>query len=189
MLSYHFTHAGLDEQAIEWGEKAGDQALYRSAYVEAIEHLDKAIGLVEGKPSTPSLRREQIRLQVALITPLIHVKGYSAPETKGATEHARLLIEQAEALGEHPEDPLLLFTVLYGFAIANFAAFNGDTLRELASQFLALAEKQRAAVPIMIGHRLIGHSFVMTGNFAEGRAHYDQVIALYDPREHRTLAT
>ena len=41
----------------------------------------------------------------------------------------------------------------------------------------------------MIGHRLIGHSFVMTGNFAEGRAHYDQVIALYDPREHRTLAT
>ena len=189
VLSYHFTHAGLDEQAIEWGEKAGDQALYRSAYVEAIEHLDKAIGLVEGKPSTPSLRREQIRLQVALITPLIHVKGYSAPETKGATEHARLLIEQAEALGEHPEDPLLLFTVLYGFAIANFAAFNGDTLRELASQFLALAEKQRAAVPIMIGHRLIGHSFVMTGNFAEGRAHYDQVIALYDPREHRTLAT
>ena len=189
VLSYHFTHAGLDEQAIEWGEKAGDQALHRSAYVEAIGHLDKAIGLTEGMPSTPSLRREQIRLQVALITPLIHVKGYAAPETKGATERARLLIEQAEALGEHPEDPLLLFTVLYGFAIANFVAFNGDTLRELASQFLALAEKQRAAVPIMIGHRLIGHSFVMTGSLVEGRAHYDQVIALYDPREHRTLTT
>ena len=53
-----------------------------------------------------------------------------------------MLIEQAEALGEPPEDPLLLFQVLYGFSIANFVAFNGDALRELAVQFLALAKKQ-----------------------------------------------
>ena len=69
-------------------------------------------------------------------------KGYAAPETKAAVERARLLIEQAEALGEPPEDPLLLFSVLYGFWVANYVAFNGDALRELAAQFLALAEKQ-----------------------------------------------
>ena len=45
-------------------------------------------------PATPALRREQIKLQVALITPLMHVKGYAAPETKAAVERARLLIEQ-----------------------------------------------------------------------------------------------
>ena len=45
----------------------------------------------------------------------MHVKGYAAPETKAAVEGARLLIEQAETLGEPPEDPLLLFSVLYGF--------------------------------------------------------------------------
>ena len=66
-------------------------------------------------PATPALRREQIKLQVALITPLIHVRGYAAPEVKAAAERARLLIEQAEALGEPPEDPLLLFSVLYTF--------------------------------------------------------------------------
>ena len=71
-------------------------------------------------PATPALRREQIKLQVALITPLIHVKGYAAPETKAAAERARSLIEQAEALGEPPEDPLLLFSVLYGFWVANW---------------------------------------------------------------------
>jgi hypothetical protein len=38
---------------------------------------------------TPALRREQIKLQVAHITSLIHVKGYAAPETKAATEHVR----------------------------------------------------------------------------------------------------
>jgi hypothetical protein len=63
---------------------------------------------------TPALRREQIKLQVALIPALIHVKGYASPEAKAAAERAHLLIKQAEALGEPPEDPLLLFSVLYG---------------------------------------------------------------------------
>ena len=68
-------------------------------------------------------------------------------------------------------------------------AFNGDVMRELAAQFLALAEKQRATVPLMIGHRLMGISLLHTGDIAEGRAHLDRAIALYDPAEHRPLAT
>ena len=39
-------------------------------------------------------------------------------------------------------------------------AFNGDVLRELAAQFLALAEKQGATVPLMIGHRLMAMSLL-----------------------------
>jgi hypothetical protein len=81
----------------------------------------------------------------------MHVKGYAAPETKAAVERARQLIEQSEALGEPPEDPL------------KFLAFDGDALRELAVQFLALAEKQRATVPLMIGHRLMGNSLIWRG--------------------------
>ena len=101
----------------------------------------------------------------------MHVKGYAAPETKAAAERARLLIEQAEALGEPPEDPLLLFSVLYGFWVANFVAFNGDVMRELAAQFLALAEKQGATVPLMIGHRLMGTSLTVYGRHRGSRAH------------------
>jgi predicted ATPase len=125
---------------------------------------------------------------VALITPLMHVKGYAAPETKAAAERAGVLIEQAEALGEPPDDPLLLFSVLYSFWTTSFVAFKGDALRELASQFLALGEKQRATVPLMIGHRMMG-SVLHTGAFAEGRAHLDRAIALYNLAEHRPLAT
>ena len=136
--------------------QSGTRSLEHSALVEAVEQLTRALDQIATLPATPALRREQIKLQVALITPLIHVKGYAAPETKAAAERARLLIEQAEALGEPPEDPLLLFSVLYGFWTANYVAFNGDVVRELAAQFLALAEKQGAAVPLMIGHRVMG---------------------------------
>ena len=153
------------------------------------EQFTRALGQIATLPATPALRREQIKLQVALINALMHTKGYAAPETKAAVERARLLIEQAEALGETPEDPLLLFSVLYGFWVANYVAFNGDALRELAAQFLALAEKQGATAPLMIGHRLMGMSLLYTGDIAEGRAHFDRAIALYDPAEHRPLAT
>jgi predicted ATPase len=189
LLAHHFTQAGLTEAAVEWWGKAGLQSLERSALIEATEQLTRALAQIAALPSTPALRREQIKLQVALITPLYHVKGPAAPETMAAVERARLLIEQAEALGEPPEDPLLLFSVLYSFWVANIAAFNGDVLRNLAAQFLALAEKQGTTIPLMVGHRTMGLSLVHTGEIAEGRVHLDRAIALYDPAKHRQLAT
>src|SRR5262249_48074418 len=84
--------------------------------------------------------------------------------------------------------PLLLFAVIYGFWVGNFVAFSGAVLRELAAQFLALAERQGAPVPLMIGHRLMGTSLKCTGDVALSRAHYDQALALYDPARHRSLA-
>jgi predicted ATPase len=189
LLARHCTEAGLIEKAVGLWGKAGQRSLERSALVEAIAQLTHALDQIAALPATPALRREEIKLQAALITPLFHVKGYASPEAKAAAERARMLIEQAEAFGEPPEDPLLLFSVLYAFWVANYAAFNGDVLRELAAQFLALAEKQGGTVPLMFGHRVMATSLVNTGDIAEGRAHYDQAIALYDPATHLPLAT
>ena len=173
ILARHCTEAGLIEKAAGLWGKAGQQSLMGSALTEAAAQLTRALDQIADLPGTAARRREQIKLQVALITPLIHVKGYAAAETKAAAEQARLLIEQAEALGEPPEDPLLLFSVLYANWVANFVAFNGDVSRDLAVQFLALAGKRRATVPLMIGHRLMGPSLVQTGDIAEGRGHLD----------------
>jgi predicted ATPase len=108
LLAHHCTEAGLIEKAASLWGKAGQQSLDRSAVVEAAAQLTRALDQIATLPATPALRREQIKLQVALITPLIHVKGHAASETKVATERARLLIQQAEALGERPrrEEPL-----------------------------------------------------------------------------------
>jgi hypothetical protein len=155
LLARHCTEAGLIEKAAALWGKAGQRSLDRSALVEAVEQLRRALAQIATLPATPALRREEIKLQVALITPLIHVKGYAAPETKAAAERARLLIEQAEALGGPAEDPLLLFSVLFAVWGANLVRFKGEVVRGLAAQFLALAEKQGALVPLMIGHRII----------------------------------
>jgi len=128
IVALHCTEAGLIEKAAGLWGKAGQRSLAHSALVEAAAQLTRALDQIATLPGTAALRREQIKLQVALITPLIHIKGYAAAETRAAAEQARLLIKQAEALGEPPEDPLLLFSVLYAFCSANYVAFNGDAL-------------------------------------------------------------
>ena len=47
VIAHHFTEAGLDDLAIEWWGRAGDQALRRSAFQEAIAHLGKAIAMAD----------------------------------------------------------------------------------------------------------------------------------------------
>jgi predicted ATPase len=189
LLARHCTEAGLIEKAAGLWRKAGQRSLARSALLEAVTQLTHAIDQIATLPPTPALRHEQIELQIALINSLMHVKGQAAPETKVALERARLLIEQAEALGEPPEDPLLLFSVLYGFWAANFVAFKGDIMRELAAQVLTLAQKQGTNAPLLMAHRFMGISLLCTGDIVEGRAHLEQAIALYDAAEHRPLAT
>ena len=92
-------------------------------------------------------------------------------------------------MAEPPEDPLLLFSVLYGLWVTTFVAFDSRVVCDLAAQFLALAEQQKAKAPHMIGHLLLGGSLLFTGEIAKGRTHLDRAVALYVPTEHRPLAT
>jgi predicted ATPase len=188
LLARHCNEAGQIEKAADLWGKAGQRSLERSAYVEAIEQLKRALELVETLPSTPARRRDQMSLQVALITPLIHVKGHTAPETRAAAERARQLIENAEALGETPEDPLQIFSALYGIWIGYMVVFDGDVVRKLAYEYLALAEKRTMIVPRMIGHRMVAYSSLVSGEITEALSHCDQALALYDPAKHRALA-
>jgi tetratricopeptide (TPR) repeat protein len=169
--------------------KAGQRSLDRSALVEAATQITQALNQIAVLPATPALRSQQIKLQVALITPLFHVKGYAAPDTKVAIEQARLFIQRAEAMGEAPEDPLLSFSVLHAFWAANIVGFNGDVVRQLAAQFLVLAKKQGTTAPLLMAHRVVGIALLYTGDIAEARVHLEQAIALYDPAKHRSLAT
>ena len=149
----------------------------------------RGLDQIASLPGTPALRSQQIKLQVGLANALYHMKGFSAVVTKAAFDKARAMIEQAEALGEHVEDPLLLYSVLYGFFIAKFIPFEGEAACALASQFLELARQQKATALIMIGHRLLGTTLLCLGEPAEGLKHLDQASALYGPAAHRSLTT
>jgi predicted ATPase len=167
LLARHYTEAGLIEKAARLWGKAGQRSLARSALIEAVEQLSRAIAQLQSLPTNSTVRSEHIKLPVSLIPALINIKGHAAPETREATQRARFLIEQSKALGEHPDDPLLLFAVLYSSWIANVVQFNGDACCDLAAHFLALAKKDGTPAPLIVGYRVAGHSLSYTGELTE----------------------
>ena len=189
LLARQCSEAGLIEKAAGLWGKAAQRSLERSALIEAAAQFTRALDQVASLPATPALRREQIKLQIGLANALYHTKGMAAAETTAAFDQARVMIERVERLGEHVEDPLLLYSVLYGFFIAKFINFDGEAACALARQFLALAEQQKVTAPIMIGHRLLGTTLLCMGDVADARSHLDRALALYDPAAHRPLAT
>jgi predicted ATPase len=64
ILARHCAEAGLIEKAVGLWGKAGQRSLERSALVEAVEQLARALAQIATLPGTPALRREQIKLQV-----------------------------------------------------------------------------------------------------------------------------
>ena len=109
LLARHSSEAGLIEKAAGLWGKAGQRSLARSALIEAIEQLTRALDLIAALPATKAMRRDQINLQVALANALMHTKGYATPETKAALGEARSLIEKAEALGDPPKTHFCCF--------------------------------------------------------------------------------
>ncbi len=186
LLARHCTEAGSIEKAADLWGKAGQRSLARSALVEGVEQLARSLDQIATMPVTTARRHEQIKLQVALLSPLGTTKGFAAPETRAAVERARVLIEQAEAIGEGSQQ---FFSVLFGLWVANLINFNGAVQSELAAQYLTLAEKEGSAIHLMIGHRIAAMSLTNAGHLTEARSHFDKGIALYNPAKHRPLAT
>jgi predicted ATPase len=76
-----------------------------------------------------------------------------------------------------------------GGGVLVYFGYPRDVVRKLALEFLALASKQSAAVPLMIGHRLMGLSLLHTGDIVRGRVHLDRAITPYDSADHRPPET
>ena len=88
LIAHHFTEARLDDLAIEWWGEAGDQALRRSAFQEAIAHLGKAIAMADKAGGVSSQGQ---KLHVAYGNALLQARGYGAPETTKVFAMAREL--------------------------------------------------------------------------------------------------
>ena len=97
-LAHHFTQAGLTDAAIEWWGKAGDQALRRSAFQEAISHLGKAIEMADktgegtsAAATASASANQRLKIQTDLGKALMWSRGFGAEESKAAFIRAREL--------------------------------------------------------------------------------------------------
>ena len=185
-LAHHFTQAGQTELAIEWWGKAGDQALRRSAFAEAISHLGKAIELSDkAGGAAPRARscRDRLGQPAAEIADdygqaVMWAKGFAAEETKAAFARAG---ELATEIGD-AEAPLDAYYARWAHSF-----FRGElgSAREAAESFLREAERAARPTEAAAAHRLLGLTRLFQGDFAQARAHFEQALRIYDPERDR----
>jgi class 3 adenylate cyclase/predicted ATPase len=176
LLARHFTEAGLHEQAIGYWQKAGQRAIERSAYVEAIRHLTTGLEVLTALPDTPARTQSELTLHLALGAPLIATRGWGAPEVERAYTRARELCRQ---VGQTPQ----LFPVLAGLWIFYLVRAELQVTRELAEQLLRMAQRSHDPAHLLRSHQALGSTLLWLGEVAPGHAQLEQGIALsYSPQ-------
>jgi predicted ATPase len=84
--------------------------------------------------------------------------------------------------------PLHLF-VLQGLWVAAFVGGALAASLEHATNFLSIAQSQPSSGPLLMGHRILGQSFITSGDYPAGLAHLETAASLYRPEEHRNSAS
>ena len=188
-VAHHFTEAGLDDLAIEWWGKAGDQALRRSAFQEAIAHLGKAIEMADkGAAATarrataaaaPSQRLTQ--LHVAYGNALLQARGHGAPETTQAFARAR------ESASVDKDAPGRL-AADYGLWVGSYMRGELPSMRAHAAAFLSDVEASPDSPEAGVAHRAVGITCWFAGEYREARDHLERALALFQPGRDDDLA-
>ena len=183
VIAHHFTEAGFDDLAIEWWGKAGDQALRRSAFQEAIAHLGKAIAMADkaasaGQPkaaSTTSVSDPRLKLQTDYSRAVMWSEGYAARETKVAL--ARVQDQLSAGGGDAAERCMSI----YGQWIGSLVRGEMKLGREWASAMLREAESAPLPMEANAAHRLVGVSCGILGEIREAHRHLEVALNTYQP--------
>jgi predicted ATPase len=85
-LAHHYSRSDNVSKAVEYLERAGQQALQRSGYADSISRLSAAIDLLQKLPDSPEHIQREVRLQLAL--GLAFMAGRA---TRAFRRHARLV--------------------------------------------------------------------------------------------------
>lgn len=180
-LAHHYAEAGHQEKAIEYSQRAGELAVHKSANVEAIAHLRRALELLEELPETPERAQKELTLQLGLGAPLLATRGYAAPEVGRTYTRSRELCLQ---MGETPQ----LLMALY--SLGNFHATRGEleTAREIGEQMLDMAQRAEDPLSVAAAQSLLGYILSHLGDISLGQAYLEQVVAFYDFEQHKSLA-
>ncbi|MGZ8781107.1 MAG: ATP-binding protein, partial [Thermoanaerobaculia bacterium] len=104
-LARHYRLAGDDEKALTYTMDAARRALRIGAFVEALAHLDVALGLVRGLPPAEGAARE-LDVQVGRAAAVKAIRSWDAPEVAAIYERCR---ELTAITGPTPQIAPILF--------------------------------------------------------------------------------
>jgi predicted ATPase len=173
LIARHCKEAGLNEEAVGYWLRAGQQAIERSAMMEAVTQLGKGLDLVAGLPDTTDHLQYELEMQMAIGAALTATKGAAAPATVEAHARARALAEQLDR--SNYLDPLLQRQWEY-----HPVRSEHSLALTIAEQIERRGAEQDNLAVLLMGHALHGITSFFLGEFIVARTLFEQYRALFD---------
>jgi tetratricopeptide (TPR) repeat protein len=175
LLAHHLTAAGDTERAAHQWLKAGRHAAEQSAYLEAIAHLERGLGLLHTLPEGRNRDGCEIDLQLALAGCLLTAKGAAA---------AKLPYMRAFDLAESSGSPQQRFDALYGVWQSTNMSGGSAAASLLSARLLSMTEQEGDDGLRLQALHSAWATLAFAGDPAKTREHTDAGRLLYDPEKH-----
>lgn len=180
LLAYHFGEAGQLSLACDYRMRAGDQAVRRSAYVEAIAHFTAGLKLAETMPTQNGLRR-QVELWLKLGAASVVAHGMQSVEAEAA-------YTKASEIGEQLGDSTASFQAKWGLWINANLRRKTAIARDRAGELVSLAQQSGERELLLEAYHCQFSTAYFRGDVGGALEGCQHVIALYDMSQHRHLA-
>ena len=177
LLARHYTEAGSAGKAVTYWQRAGENALQRSANLEATAHLAKGLEVLRALPDGPERARRELNLLTTMGPALTATKGYAAPEA--GTAYRRVL-ELCQELGDTAKQ----FSALHGLWHFHYNRAELDAARSLAEQLVDVANGRGDPGLDLAAYRALGYTLNDLGELEASRSCLERVITSYDPAVH-----
>ncbi len=181
LMAQHCTEAGLNEKAVNYRLKAGQQAIARSAMAEAEALLRPGLALIASLPDNDWREEQELDLLITLGRALIATHGWGAPEIGEAYARARELCDRLNR-------PRKLLPILYGRFVHHALRADLDKAQQLAAEMRRLGETQNDVVARVMAYRVSGYASLAFGDFVTARDYLERSLGLYNPTDRAIFA-
>jgi class 3 adenylate cyclase/tetratricopeptide (TPR) repeat protein len=170
MLAHHHTEAKAPAKAAPYWLAAGRNNARRGAHVEAARLLDRALAAIGGLPESPSSRRLELHVHLALVPVLMAI----AMASERTREVARRTIELCETFGAMDRALPALF------AETSYYSSSGEveTALRLGSRVVGIGLDIDDPATLLSGHRFVGSCWLWIGDLDAAQQHLDLALSV-----------
>jgi DNA-binding winged helix-turn-helix (wHTH) protein/tetratricopeptide (TPR) repeat protein len=173
VLAVHFEQARDWPRALRYHRLSADGALQRCAFREAMEHLNRALHLLETVPDPDERDAIELELQAKLGPIVFTQHGTSAPE-------AEPVFARLRELAERRGDPRRLYLGLWGLSFIKYGRGRWAEACAMGRQLLALSEQWKNEVGQREARQILWLTLIGMGDAREALVHLEHGPRLYD---------
>jgi predicted ATPase/class 3 adenylate cyclase len=179
LLAYHFGEAGLPAPACDYRVRAGDQAVSRSAYPEAIAHFSAGLQFARTLPPPDRMRR-QLDFLLKLGSASAVARGLNSAEMEEA-------YIRASEIGEQLGDGTRSFQAKWGLWINANLRRKTALARDRASELVTLAQRSGDEEQLLEAYHCQWSTAFFRGDVSDALDSCRNGFELYDMDRHRHL--